>query len=292
MLPGLKPDRVAYPSLHLYIQQRYHQTMTGIAAGGSTIASSGSNLHYFEMFTLWISPMKLDVDEELLVKCLRYAMAIREVGKLTNHPSTAATTTAAAGGSTSSIGSGGSHAVRRGSKGGASSSYTATSSSYGVSDFTSHFTGSSSSNSKNNSDSSDLDRRSVFAQYSYHLNAGRRPYINYSRTTKSTTGIYFSLLQLHPIDIVMSYRPSQTITALNNAEIAFISIVSQLDTARLCLNALIAEHAFGTPSFLANILLKHYRNAFWRQFHKLIGSSDIVEASVGLVANLGLVANY
>ncbi|KAJ1441155.1 hypothetical protein B484DRAFT_317530, partial [Ochromonadaceae sp. CCMP2298] len=102
----------------------------------------------------------------------------------------------------------------------------------------------------------------------------------------SSTGIYLSLLQLHPIDLVMTFRPS-TQLVVTSSESAIISVISQLDGARLCLNALIAEHAFGSPAILGEILAKHYKSAFWRQFHRLIGSSDIVEGSVGLVANLG-----
>lgn len=110
--------------------------------------------------------------------------------------------------------------------------------------------------------------------------------------------------------------------------------MAQLDSARLCLNALVAEHVFGSQEVILDILLKHYRlgicmhyfsnssnnsgifcfffcyfpffcllystssiflfffwflyrSSLWRQFHKLIGSTDLVEGSVGLVANLG-----
>lgn len=49
----------------------------------------------------------------------------------------------------------------------------------------------------------------------------------------------------------------------------------------------VIENAFGSTSLVAKIITKHYRRAIWKQFQKLIGSADIVEGSVGLVANLG-----
>jgi vacuolar protein sorting-associated protein 13A/C len=44
---------------------------------------------------------------------------------------------------------------------------------------------------------------------------------------------------------------------------------------------------FGTTAVITDILVKHYRASLWKQFHRLIGSTDVVEGSVGLVANLG-----
>ena len=54
------------------------------------------------------------------------------------------------------------------------------------------------------------------------------------------------------------------------------------------MNALIAENAFGTTAYIIEVICKHYKNAFFRQLYKLIGSAEIVEGSVGgLLGNLG-----
>jgi hypothetical protein len=241
MLPGLNQSRTTFPSLHLYIQQRYHQSISDV--GNPAAADSfeeDSHLHYFEMFTLWISPMQLDVDEEIIVKCIRYARGLKDV---IYDPS-----------------------LGRGAE---SKDDLLSLQQLGSKAWEGH-----------------ADRRAVFELYVRLLEAGKVPYQTYSPSAKSSTGIYLSLLQLHPIDVVMSFRPSPNLV-VTNSELAMISIISQLDSARLCLNALIAEHAFGSPAVLGRVLVKHYKAAFWRQFHKLIGSADIVEGSVGLVANLG-----
>ena len=113
-----------------------------------------------------------------------------------------------------------------------------------------------------------------------------RHYSNYTARNKPLKSVYFSLLQLHPVDMIVTFKNSPEFKP-NATEENIISMVAQLDTVRLCLNALVAEHAFGSTSFFIDVIMKHYRNAFWRQVYKLIGSTDIVEGSVGLVANLG-----
>lgn len=242
MLPGLNPDRKTYPSLHLYIQQRYHTSLSDVANPGAADSfEEDSHLHYFEMFSLWISPMQLDVDEEIIVKCIRYIRGLKDV---VYNPNLGRVGT----------------------------------------EFTEELISLQQLGSK--SWEGQINRRAVFELYMKLLDSGKEPYLTYNPSAKSSSGIYLSLLQLHPIDLVMSFRPSPNLT-VTNSELAMISIISQLDSARLCLNALIAEHAFGSPAIIGEVLLKHYKNAFWRQFHKLIGASDLVEGSVGLVANLG-----
>ncbi len=238
MLPGLNPDRTTFPSLHLYFQQRYHQSINDVGSASDSFEDD-SQLHYFEMFTLWLSPLQLDVDEEIIVKCIRYIRGFKDV---VYNPNLGRTELKEDIMNLQLLGS--------------------------------------------KSWEGHVDRRAVFEVYLKFLDAGKEPYMTYNPSAKSKTGIYFSLLQLHPVDLVMSFRPSPNLV-VTNSELAMISIISQLDSARLCLNALIAEHAFGSPAIMGEILVKHYKAAFWRQFHKLIGSSDIVEGSVGLVANLG-----
>jgi hypothetical protein len=241
MLPGLNQSRTTFPSLHLYIQQRYHQSISDV--GNPAAADSfeeDSHLHYFEMFTLWISPLKLDLDEEIIVKCIRYGRGLKDVVY--------------------------SPILGRGTE---LKEDLLSLQQLGSKSWEGH-----------------AERGAVFQLYMRLLDASKIPYQTYSPSAKSSTGIYLSLLQLHPIDVVMSFRNSPNLV-VTNSELAMVSIISQLDSARLCLIALIAEHAFGSPKVLGGVLVKHYKAAFWRQFHKLIGAADIVEGSVGLVANLG-----
>ena len=71
----------------------------------------------------------------------------------------------------------------------------------------------------------------------------------YDESTKHTAQMYFNSFALYPIDVTFHFRPSPEIQ-ITNTELALISIISQLDTARICLNALIAEHAFGSEKIL------------------------------------------
>jgi len=78
----------------------------------------------------------------------------------------------------------------------------------------------------------------------------------------------------------MTFKSSPVFTPLSNED-SYLYSAAQLEKARLCLNALIAENAFGTTAYIASVVTKHYKNSFFRQLYKLIGSSDIVESSVG-----------
>ena len=46
---------------------------------------------------------------------------------------------------------------------------------------------------------------------------------------------------------------------VSNSEVAVVALIAQLDNARLCLNALLAEHVFGSQTVILDILVKHYR---------------------------------
>eukprot|EP01036_Dinobryon_divergens_P026996 gene26996-35701_t len=216
-----------FPSLQLQLQQKYHSENNSLAA-----FAQEANLHYFDVFNLWIAPFQLDVDEEFLVRCYRYYQAIKSVLNFS-----------------------GKNSLSRDTK-------------------------------KREVSFEDFLPPNILQSFTEFLSSTKSPYMTYSLQTKRVSSIYFNILQLHPIDIAISFRPSQDLQ-VTNYEMAIISIISQLDTARLCLNALFAENAFGTSTMMSDILIKHYRASFWRQFHKLIGSADIVEGSVGLVANLG-----
>jgi hypothetical protein len=80
-------------------------------------------------------------------------------------------------------------------------------------------------------------------------------------------------LEIHPIDIVLTVRPSPSFD-VSFDEMASISLVSQLDSARICLNALITEHVYGTTSIITKIVIKHYKESGWRQIKAIIGGND------------------
>eukprot|EP00605_Chrysophyceae_sp_TOSAG23-4_P000339 GSChrysophyteH1.ASY1.ANO1.386.1 assembled CDS len=121
--------------------------------------------------------------------------------------------------------------------------------------------------------------------YSTLMHKGRRHYTHYDPSTHGAI-IYFSVLQLHPIDISTRFFASPTFTPMSN-ELTLLNLISQLDGSRVKLNALLAEHANGTIPMIRSVLVKHYQSCILRQVHHLIGQTDIVEGSLGLVANLG-----
>ena len=96
-----------------------------------------------------------------------------------------------------------------------------------------------------------------------------------------------NLPQLHPLDILMRLHPTADLT-VSGWEMSIITLISQLDGVRLCLNALLAEHALGTASIISDVIVKHYRACLWNQVHKILGTSELMEGSTA-VANLGSV---
>ena len=116
----------------------------------------------------------------------------------------------------------------------------------------------------------------------------RTAYSLFNPVVNAAKVYYFSILQLHPIDLTLSFTPTGRID-LNptSKEMAILGLISQLDGVKVQLNALITEHASGTGAMITSILIKHYKSSFLRQIHTLVGSSDLIEGSVGFVANLG-----
>lgn len=235
MLPGLDPNRVSYPTLHLYMQQRYHSK----SSNSSSFLQHDVNLRYFDIFSLWITPMQLEIDEEIIVRILR---VIQEIRSAITQPKNSTSASAR----TESL------AIQ-----------TSTQKNWGY-----------------------IDPYVLYDLIVSFSAASIGPYQKYHLSQKNKSSLYFGVLQLHPVDVAIKFRPSPQVN-LTNAETAIVSVISQLDSSRICLNALIVEHAYGTTTMISEILVKHYRAAFWRQFQKLIGSTDLVEGSVGLVANLG-----
>ncbi|CAN0454755.1 unnamed protein product, partial [Phaeothamnion confervicola] len=73
---------------------------------------------------------------------------------------------------------------------------------------------------------------------------------------------------------------------VTDAEAIPLATLAQLDDARLCLNALQLEHAFGGRRLLLETVARHYRLAFLKQVHKVVGSFDFLGDPVGLLNNL------
>jgi len=121
--------------------------------------------------------------------------------------------------------------------------------------------------------------------YTSFANMSRAPYSAYDPTSYGIT-YYFTLLQMHPIDITLGFRPTSTFKSTSD-ELTWLGLVSQLDGTRVRLDALITEQASGTSIMFLSVLKKHYQFSILKQVHHIIGQSDIVEGSLGLVANLG-----
>ncbi|CAK9250500.1 unnamed protein product, partial [Sphagnum jensenii] len=249
MLPGLIQKEGSFPCLHLYIQQKlYHPppsknsnkgekavNMTTITGNDGTSV----NLFYFEMVSVWLAPMEVNLDDEIITRLLRYVQVIRNSLKQPDidSPNNVKEEILAL--------------QYQGSK------------SWGT-----------------------LDPKVVSDNYFNFQESCRSLYVEFSPLGKAKNFLYFSLLQLHPLDFVLKFR-SLTGFSMTNTEGAFVSLINQLDSSRLCLNALIVEHAFGSTTIILDTVIKHYKASLWKQFHKLIGTADLMEGSVGLVSNLG-----
>ena len=298
-LPGLDTTNLAVvPALHLNLQQRYHhlsrkyrqQLQQQEEIGGENSKKKtapkkkdGSKLWYFDSFTLWLAPMNLGLDEELIVKMLRFVHALKttmnaaegessKVRKLREDSSyhTSNSNSSATGGGSANQSSGGAS--------GASNDNNA--SSGGVFD--------EQTDSRWLLHRDLLSQASVYEAYREFSLAGKLPYLTFRQVNHKSKliNLYFNVLQLYPLDFTLHFRTSPDLQ-ITNSEHALITIISQLDGARLRLNALIAENAYGSTTIISDILVKHYRASFWKQFHRLIGAADFVDESVGLVANLG-----
>lgn len=247
MLPGLIQTGDRYPCLHLYFQQklRPHETRAAEAskAGGVTennnADSNPLNLQYFEMVTAWLAPMELNLDDEILIRSVRYLQAVRLSLKRPDL------------GSQTSMLEDMLAVQHMGTK------------SWGI-----------------------CDAGVISENYFLFQESARLQYMEYQPLGKEKNFLYFSLLQLHPIDLVMRFR-SLTGFSGTTTETAIVSIVSQLDSSRLCLNSFTVEDAFASTSLLADSIAKHYKASLWRQFRKLIGTGDLIEGTSNLTSNLG-----
>ena len=234
MLPGLHQVSDNFPTLHVFFQQKFFKYDE---AGKKE--SDDKLLTYYELATLWIAPLQLDIDEEAIVRILRFSQGIREA------------------------------LLKR---------------DFGAADqlkeeilALQHL---------GNKSWGQTNRSTILQGFNKLQTCGQAVYCSYIPLEKTSKNIYFNLLQLHPIDIITTVRPVPAFH-LTNTEVALVSICAQLDCARICLNALVAENAYGSAAIISNIVTKHYQAALWKNIKALLGTSSNEPANDGQVANLG-----
>lgn len=112
--------------------------------------------------------------------------------------------------------------------------------------------------------------------------------------------MYFELFQLHPIQVNLSFFGTGAILDRASTEGGGLSynpmfaamkalgvVITNIDRAPICLNALMLERPFASQSDLVSSIRKHYRSQLVQQLYKLVGSFEFLGNPVGLVSNLG-----
>ena len=112
--------------------------------------------------------------------------------------------------------------------------------------------------------------------------------------------MYFELFQLHPIQVNLSFFGTGAILERASTEGGGLSynpmfatvkalgvVITNIDRAPICLNALMLERPFASQSELVSSIRKHYRAQLLHQLYKLVGSFEFLGNPVGLVSNLG-----
>jgi hypothetical protein len=246
-----------YPTIHCYCRQRpsvdksttTYEELVAEQEGGVDKKSNErtqSDLLYFELFTFWVAPLELSIDEETFVRVLRSAHLVmvahqakgRRIGVNGNGITYKGMTIAKV------------HAERR------------------------------------------LLAKMRGENYNSLLLSGINNYEAYYMKHSLGKNIYIALLQLHPVDLVLSIRDTPDFSTVSKSEggssdIDYLTLAVRIDYGHIKLNALMANDVFGMSSFIVDILSKHYTNAVIRQVMPLVGSTDMIEGSVGLLTNLG-----
>lgn len=247
-----------YPTVHFFCRQRPSvdkSTTTYeefVAEHEQQQGGSGSgretDLLYFELLTMWVAPLELSIDEETFVRVLRCFHSVMMAFHMK-------------GSEISSAGGGG-------------------------------------SGGGNGASPRSQERReqaiSRGENYSALLLSGINNYEGYYMKTSLGKNLYFAFLQLHPVDLVLSIRDTPDFSTVAKTEsggggsdIDYLSLAVRIDYGHIKLNALMVNNVFGMTSFIVDILSKHYTNAVIRQVMPLVGSTDMMEGSVGLLTNLG-----
>eukprot|EP01103_Thecamoeba_quadrilineata_P000443 TRINITY_DN10380_c0_g1_i1.p1 TRINITY_DN10380_c0_g1~~TRINITY_DN10380_c0_g1_i1.p1 ORF type:complete len:564 (-),score=101.04 TRINITY_DN10380_c0_g1_i1:75-1562(-) len=114
------------------------------------------------------------------------------------------------------------------------------------------------------------------------------PEVNVDRTSKM---IYIKLLHIKPIRLNFSFANVPGIDRVNDSRISKVlrrgGALANIDSAPLQLNGLILQHPFTTRWDLVFRILKHYFNSGLREFHKVLGSADILGSPISLMNSLG-----
>ena len=232
MLPGLHQHNDTFPTLHIFFQQKFFKY-------DEVDKKDAQLLTYYEMATVWIAPLQLDIDEEAIIRILRFVQGIR--GALSKREFGAADQLKEEILALQHLG---------------------------------------------NKSWGNMNRSTLINDFKTLQICGETVYRSHIPLEQTSKNLYFSLLQLHPIDIMTTVRPVPSFH-LTNTEVALVSICAQLDSARICLNALVAENAFGSGAIIGNIITKHYQAALWKNIKALLGTSSNETETVGQVANLG-----
>ena len=66
-----------------------------------------------------------------------------------------------------------------------------------------------------------------------------------------------------------------------------VQVITNIDRAPICLNALMLERPFASYPELVSSVRKHYKGQLVQQLYKLVGSFEFLGNPVGLVNNLG-----
>eukprot|EP00960_Hanusia_phi_P051532 760853-Hanusia_phi.AAC.10 len=112
--------------------------------------------------------------------------------------------------------------------------------------------------------------------------------------------MYFEILQLHPVVVNLSFYGTGALMDRASTEGGGLSynpmfaamkalgvVVTNIDKAPICMNALVLERPFATSQELSSSIRKHYRTQLIQQLYKLVGSFEFLGNPVGLVNNLG-----
>jgi hypothetical protein len=264
-----------FPTLYLHMHQRYHKNASSSSSSSSSASSGERNairLWYFDIFTLWLAPLQLALEEEFTIRLFRYVNSLRlslnieenrKTRKLKEDDSFTFQFSNASERPT---------AVATGSKESGKDKQDSSAQSALISQGNTKLIG--------------LDHTTAYEIYHSFMDSSKKTYQDFKLYRKSSLHLYFTTLQLHPLDFTLYFRPSPGIQ-ITNAELALLSVINNMDCARLSLNALVAQHAYGSTTLMTEILVKHYRTSFWRQFHRILGGAEPMDNTVGLVANVG-----
>ena len=121
--------------------------------------------------------------------------------------------------------------------------------------------------------------------------------------------LYIREFVIHPVDVSFTYRGQAHEPSAAPAEDAkpssedssaaaparasdesakgLLAMLAPLEDARLKLNAVNIDHAWGTRAFFISMLSKHYTRAVIGQLAKVLGAVDVLGNPVGLLAGLG-----